>query len=229
MVAIGILSIAMMGMMTLQTNLQRETRALTEKLESLDLEKFIISALADGRICTAELTPSVFNGNKSFKINAGNPEETVFTLEKGLHSSVTDPTKILIASGDVPSALIKTLKVKSDGITITDFVKVDSNLYSANIKVEFDGKNLVRQIKPISVKTTVATNTSNTIIGCGIAAGGAAFGGTYDDCTCKGWGRCKGNHLNNDLYSCPSGFTPYLFSTFDDRGKCGHALVACYK
>lgn len=227
MIAIGILSIAMMGMLTMQASMQKETRALTEKLGSLDLEKFLISALADGKICTAELTPSVINGNNSFKVNAGQPETTTFTLANGLHSNAMDSTKILIGPGDHPSPFTKNLKVKGGGITITDFVKIDTNLYSANIKVEFESDGLVRPLRPITVKTTVLTNASDTILGCGV--GDVGFGGTYDACNCVSWGRCKGNHLNNDQFSCPAGYTAYLVSTFDDRGKCGHNIYACYK
>lgn len=39
MVAVGILAIIMSAMTTMQTNLQNETRALTEKMSALELEK----------------------------------------------------------------------------------------------------------------------------------------------------------------------------------------------
>lgn len=227
LIAAAILAIVMSGMITMQTSLQKETRALSEKLGALELEKYLISVLADGKLCTAELTPSDLNDNSSFNINVGNPSETILSLSKGIHASVSTPNKFIVAPGDQPSPLSKNLRVKNGGITVSDFVKEDDNQYSANIKVEFDSENLVRSIRPVSVKIPVFTDSSGTILGCGI--GGGAFGGVFDDCSCKGWGRCKGNQLNGGKFSCGSGFTPYLFSAFDDRGKCGHALYACLK
>lgn len=83
--------------------------------------------------------------------------------------------------------MIKSLKVKSAGVKVADFVNVDTNLYKANIKVEFETANLVRPIRPISIKTLVSIDAVGAITSCR-GEGGKAFGGVYDDCTCKGWG-----------------------------------------
>ncbi|MGZ3768852.1 MAG: prepilin-type N-terminal cleavage/methylation domain-containing protein [Bdellovibrio sp.] len=233
MVAIGIMSIVLAGMTTMQINMQKETKALTEKMAVLDLEKFLISTLADGSICTAELTPSILNGSSSFSVNVGNPSKTSIVLPSGIHSSITDPSKVLVQPGALISPL-SNVKVKPNGVTVSNFANAGTDLYTATINVEFESDNLVRSLKPISVKTMVNTDPGGKIAACGLGVSAFAgkvtsFGGMFDQCSCPGWGRCQGNAMNGGLYSCPKGYTPNLFSAWDDRGKCGHALYICYK
>ena len=72
-VSIGILSAMALTFASLIATQQKETKALTEKLASLDLEKLLITSLADGSICTGELSNPLINPLAPFTINATNP------------------------------------------------------------------------------------------------------------------------------------------------------------
>lgn len=221
MVAAGIMSIVMMGTMTMMLAQRTESKALTEKLAALDLEKMLISALSDGAICKAELTSSAIN-NVVYKVNTGNPSQTQFKLSNGIHMSPTDTTNFLVKPGELVSPISSSLKIEStDGVTIKNFTSIGTNLYSAEIWISFDTAPLVRAIKPVVVKTTVFTNAAGVVTDCNGSA--SAFGGMWTQYSA--WSEhCQGGY-DGEVYSgnpvtgkttCPPGFTDYAF----DMTRC---------
>ncbi|MGZ6472778.1 MAG: hypothetical protein ACXWRZ_16535 [Bdellovibrio sp.] len=216
MVAAGIMSIVMLGTMTMILSQRTESKALTEKLASLDLEKILISSLSDGKICKAELTtPSPIN-NVVYKVNISNPSQTEFKLSNGIHMSPTDTTHFLVKPGDQVSPISNSLKIdNTNGVTIKNFTNIGTNLYSAEIWVSFDPTPLVRAIRPVVVKTTIFTNAAGVVTDCN--GGGSAFGGMWINYS--RWDKgCAGNY-SGEAYSqnpvtggnsCPPGFTDYV-------------------
>ena len=60
MVVSSVMIVIMLGMATMMANQRREAKSLNESLAQMDLEKLLISSLANGSICTTLLTTPQF-------------------------------------------------------------------------------------------------------------------------------------------------------------------------
>ena len=160
---------------------QKETKALTEKLASLDLEKLLITSLADGSICTGELSNPLINPLAPFTINATNPATLAASLIRlsSLHASTLVGAPILIKTGELASALSVSLKISS--LTVQNFKSTGgTNQFLANLTVTFDNRFLVRPVKPLVFTSNIATDplspiNAKIIIGCSVSGGGKSI------------------------------------------------------
>lgn len=167
----GIMSVMMAGMISYMSFQQREATALKETLAKLDVEKLLIAALADGTICSAELSNSVLNPSAPYAINASNPATlAAITINlNGIHASAAAGSPFLVQSGVAPSPMTNTLLV--DAITLGNLQSTGvADQYLANLSISFNG-NLVRSVKPVIMKKTITTNpadpiTAKRITGC---------------------------------------------------------------
>ncbi|MFS4460543.1 type II secretion system protein J [Bdellovibrio sp. HCB2-146] len=167
LVVTGIMAIIGLAITSLVVSQQKETRALTDKLSSLDLQQLMISTLADGTVCTFQLTdPSEAPHRTLPVININNLAAVNITFNRILiRGAVGAP--VLITRGEVVSGLSSQLKVRS--ITLGN-LQGTNNFYTAEYLVDFDS-TWSRPPKPIKVRTTLqmdpaSPNTAKTIVGC---------------------------------------------------------------
>lgn len=164
LVGVAIASIAMAAITSMVVHQQKETRGLSEKLGSLETERVLNYALADGSLCSAELSDSALNPSAPYTINTTDLSANHFSLNS-IHTSATVGSPNLIARGAQaspasPSLFIKTISVRNlvgSGIT---------NQYLAELIVDFDETKLVRPIQPITFRLFILTNAVNQITGC---------------------------------------------------------------
>lgn len=160
MVGMAVMAIGMVAFSSMMKVQQNEVRALSEKLASLDLEKLLITTLANGSICTALLSNSAVNSDAPYTIDASS---SIDLSTQGIPASDAPGAPSLIRAGDLASTMSPTLKVGS--IKVSNFTSVGSDRYLAEIQVSFDSSSWIRPIKPIKVKTAINT-AANVISGC---------------------------------------------------------------
>lgn len=157
LVSMGITLIIIAGMASYMTSQSRETRALSEKLAALDVEKLLISSLADGQICSAELAnPAIWTtGATPYTVNHTSAA-TLLAESKNLtslHSGILNTSPALVQVGVPPSPMSTSLTVA--GITINNFRETGVDQYLVDIVISFTGT--VRPIKPIVLQKTIKT------------------------------------------------------------------------
>lgn len=228
LIAVGIMAIIATGMASMLTSQQRETKALSEALAKLDLEKLLIATLADGKICNAELAPSAFNGNVAKTINASNPtaaKNSVINLSS-IHASDAPTAPILIDKITPASPMANTLMINN--IQFTNFVSTGNpNEFSTDLVISFLGT--IRALKPIILKTTVTVNSltpTTQVIACSSSSSSAVLSGST--CGMKDtYGMFALRLCNgfNPRVGCPSGYTQgVLFGSNSDNWG-----YTCYK
>ncbi|MGZ3818139.1 MAG: type IV pilus modification PilV family protein [Bdellovibrio sp.] len=166
LVSFGVMMILISGISAMTINQQKETRALSEKLAALDLEKLLISSLSDGSICTAELASTVFHPS-AYVINTTQLNQQTISLPN-LHASSTSGAAYLTETNQPVSAMASQLLV--DTIKFQNFTSTGpADNYFVDLQVAF--KNGVRPLKPVTIKMIVKTNPTDppnakTILSC---------------------------------------------------------------
>jgi len=175
----GILASALMTMMSIQ---MKETRALTQKVASLDLEKLLIASLANGKVCKYVLN---FNGVGSaapltFDASPGGlPQTITLPQDRPLYAAVNEGIPIgtwpiAAKTGELGSPSSTSLKIRSIQLRVNSG---SNGRYLGDWVVNWDENSLVRSILPLSVSTNLkvddTTNPSAAkILDCqGIGAG----------------------------------------------------------
>ena len=140
---------------------QREVRGLSETLAKLDVEKLLIASLADGAICTAELSNPALNPSAPYVLNtssAATLTASSIILDR-IHASGTPGAPLLLQTGAAPSAMSDSLKVAS--MTFGDFRSTGvANRYTAQLTVSFNG-SLIRAVRPIVLQKIITTNPAD--------------------------------------------------------------------
>ncbi|HRK07093.1 MAG TPA: hypothetical protein PLZ57_04940 [Pseudobdellovibrionaceae bacterium] len=163
-VALGVGLALTLGITNAMTSSMRESQYINQKLSVVELERLMISALADGSVCTFTAL------NDDLRFNANSLSTAVVDLpEIKLTPSVTAP--ILVKVGD-PMPGNQSVVVSS--IRLEGFELAGTDVYKANLIVQFDPSRLVRAIRPISLREVVYTEpttplASKRIIKCGPA------------------------------------------------------------
>lgn len=167
LVVLGIAIVLLSFTTTLFVGFHRETRALAEKLEVLDLEKLLISSLADGSTCRFILNnPTILTFDSTSL-----PQDLTPSLP--LYANVVGaiPGPILAQVGSPVSGTSPSLIVNSIKLNITSG---SGATYLASWEVGFDASQLVRPLRPISIGTTLRVDTSTptaaSILACGSGA-----------------------------------------------------------
>lgn len=187
LISIGILAIVTMAFLTLISSQTKETRAISEKLALLDLERLLISSLADGSVCVYVLnnpTVQTFNSLGPFPqtITLRNPTPTTAALYTTILSNPAPPPNWLPGpvavqvnqanSAFAPSLVTTSIQLQIDGGAAGN--------YSGKWLVSFDSSKTVRPIKGLSISTTLTADISSPaaakITGC--QSGGSGSGST---------------------------------------------------
>ncbi len=171
LVAIAVMSVGLFAIMTFVSAQQKETRALNENLDKIDLLKLLNSTLADGTVCTLEVqeNPLAFNPASIIPYpTAGMNQNPSFRIGQFRSSDdVTSPTVLVVGDSYGSNS---TLKVESIVLNIIG-AQPDPNKFTGEFVVSIDSSSMVRQLKPIRIMTTVLTDKnsfapSKKIIGC---------------------------------------------------------------
>lgn len=163
LVASGVAMVALLAFTTMLINQQKETEALSQKLATLDLERFILSASAAGDICTKDFTAN----STSFTFPTASFPPISPIAVNNLYLSATSSQVIATAGQPVKGSGAFQIK----DIFLSGFTGSPGS-YMAIMKISFQGG--IRPIKPLdfSLKLSVSVAGQNTIIvGCpGIGA-----------------------------------------------------------
>lgn len=156
LIAIGIISIGFYAMSTFVSVQQKETRALNENLDKIDLRNLLESTLADGTVCTFEVQVSPLFLDPA-KIKTG-PVPS-FRLTK-IHSSddAAAPAVLEVGGTYGSNASIKVQNI------VLNIIKddADPDKFTGEFVVTLDPASLVRPLKPITVQTIIYTDTTTT-------------------------------------------------------------------
>ncbi len=156
LVFFGILSILIVGLATILVNQQRESRALAEKLASLDLEKLLTASLADGSVCAY-----VLNNPTVLTFNANALPQTIVLPSSTLYTSIVagpTPGPVAAQAGKPASPLSSTLIVNSISLQINSGF---NGRYDGSWLINFDNtNNLIRPIQPVSIPNLLIVDDS---------------------------------------------------------------------
>lgn len=159
LVGVAILSILMLAMSTMLSGIHRESRAINEKLAALDMERAMISSLADGSVCKYVLnTPTPLTFNSGALPQTITLPEPAAGVKPALYSSIlAGPTPgPIIAQVDASvSPLAPTMTVSSIQLQI---MEGSSGSYKARWLVNFNDVTTSRALKPVSVGTTLSVD-----------------------------------------------------------------------
>jgi len=166
LIAIGLMSIVTAGFTMMISYQQRESKALTEKLAALDLQRTLSSTLTSGAVCRYILNnPTVL----TFNANAVSPTTpAVLTPSTPLYSSVSPGPvlgPVVATVGDRASVLSNSLFISSISLQITGAPSPmpapgPGATFSGHWRIDFDSTKTVRPIKSLSISTTLAVDTT---------------------------------------------------------------------
>lgn len=162
--AFGLFSILMYAILTLTSTQQNELRSLTEKLATLELDKFLLAGLADGSVCKAELTKSTVNSNAPYTIPSS---LSGFEIElTKIHSSPAPTSPSIVEKNQPASPSSKTTIVRT--IKIKDFFLVEPQNYMATLEITWVTEKLFRSLQPLSIRLYINTDPTRLVTGCGL-------------------------------------------------------------
>lgn len=181
LVAVGIASIVIAGTTSALVSLQQETKGLGETLSSLHLEKTLIAALADGKVCEFSFLNPTTTGLSpvSAQFESGSlPVSKAFSFSRiPLVSMANSPVAAEVNTIASPNS--SSLRVNEIYI---DILGGTGDSFTGTLKVSFNSPPaVVRSHKdlqfPVVLKTSGAGSTK-TVVGCSFASTAATSGGT---------------------------------------------------
>jgi hypothetical protein len=189
--SVAIMGILIMVFTTLVTTQAREMRGLGEKLGALDLERVLIASLANGSVCTFVTTnPTVMTFNSAALPQTLNLQAPNATSPPTLYGAIAPPLTLggpllplnpIAKVGELASVNSKTLTISSIKLQITSG---SNGNYLANWLVSFDASKLVRQLRPLSIATTINADDTAPAAAKIVACQGSGAGlGPYKEAT----------------------------------------------
>lgn len=202
MIGMAVMGVSMLAFTSMLSGQQKETRALTEKLASLDFSRTITSILANPATCSALLgAANVVGGTSTLTFDA--------TSVTSNNPKVIGILKIAgVGGGEAVSPMAFSLIVNATNGFQLNVVSPTA----ANLLVNFDQTKLVRPLKSLSFSVALQSAgpvNNTTITGC--AAGG---GVTYETAY-----HCHTIRLH------PPGYAAY-YSAADFLNAYGNAIPA---
>ena len=146
LLVLAISSIIILGIFSTITSLQKQAKSVDQKVEIIGLNNLLLTALADGSLCSFELTNS---GPRYFDSTAVNPEITI----PSLRSTALATAPNLIATGAEYSNNILINSIKFADIRSSGY---DDEWY-VNFVVDMDPGRLVIPRKPIKIPLILNT------------------------------------------------------------------------
>lgn len=151
--------------MFMLSNVNQESKSVSEKIGKMDLERLLVSALAEGSICTFEFaTNSVtkFDSNQIPATATSNPSVTT------LHSGPSLNSPPLLTSNHLASMFSSSLFIT--GIELGNILPTGvANTYTGELKISYDISRLVRPLNQSTLKvylTTIGNGNIKTVTSC---------------------------------------------------------------
>lgn len=154
LVALGIMSIMMIGFTTMISNQQKETKSVTEVLAGLDLQKNLITVLSQGPVCSY-----ILNNPSELTFNSSNLPQTItptLPIYAGVQLGV--PSGVIAQVGQQASIYSSSMIIKSIKLNVTGGA---GSIYAANWVIDFDETKSVRPHKPITISTILNVDNAN--------------------------------------------------------------------
>lgn len=144
----------MVGFSSMILNQQKETKSVSEILAGLDLQKNLISVLAEGSVCNY-----ILNNPAQLTFNSSALPQTI-TPSLPIYASVTSGTPgVAVAQvGQPASVYSSSMLVKSIKLNITNG---SGTTYTGNWIIDFDETKSVRPHKPVAIAAIL--NVDNTV------------------------------------------------------------------
>lgn len=218
LVSIGISGIIAAALATMLTNAQRETLSLSQKLDTLSAQNFMLATLSNPAVCSCNFDPTKnSSGSPHLTFNAANlTASTELTVDR-LYTECTGGAlanpyfvKGLPLNGS-PTLVVSKISLSN--------ISGSAGNYTGKLSVEFDSNRMVMSRKPASIAiafTANVTNPTNAVIQSCSAVGGSS-GGALANCTMqtKNWtygtpSSCSGDYMAGALKTCdcPQGRKP---------------------
>lgn len=179
LISLGIIAVLAAVFAQYQLQQMKETKASNEKSATVDLEKVLIQAMADGSGCLHALntpTPLTFD---STAVSPTNPQ--TLTPTEPLYAKVVGgtPGPLVARIGDPASPAARSVVVSSIRLQINEG---SGTTFKGNWIVEFNSANMVRPLRPAMataiLRADITNPTAATIVGC-MASGSGASGNGY--------------------------------------------------
>ena len=184
-IASGIMVIGMLAFSTMTQNQQKETKALSDKMAALDLEKLVIATLADGSVCKFIFTDPSQSGNRSKQtFNSSDPSDSI-SFNQIPASNNPSGAPFVAKVGELASPISRSVKVQAIQANV---VSGSGDQFIANLSVAFSGT--IRPIKPAVVQLMLFTDpaskpTEKKILDCA-ATGGSGVTTKYAEYSTAG-------------------------------------------
>ncbi len=169
------MAIIMVGFSSMILNQQKETKSVSEILAGLDLQKNLISVLAEGSVCN-----HILNNPTQLTFNSSALPQTL-TPSLPIYASVMSgtPSVVVAQVGQSASVYSSSMVIKSIKLNITNG---SGSTYKGDWIVDFDETKSVRPHKPVTVTAVLTVDstipTATKIVACmgnGTGGGGNAF------------------------------------------------------
>lgn len=168
LITVAIMGIVMTAVATMMTTQMQETRAMTEKLAALDLQKNLSANMANSDVCT-------FNILKMPSLNFDSSSSNIpdIPMDNTLYMGNSVNSAVLVQKDKAASPISSTVVV--EGIWLTNIrcstspCVAANNTFSANVEIRLKTGMMVRSIKPPTSEITLTTTGSTsmkTIAGC---------------------------------------------------------------
>jgi type II secretory pathway pseudopilin PulG len=176
LVAVSIMIIMALGFSSLVFNQAKATRGLTEKQAAQDVNRSIMNALMNAKICSQLVKPTNLVNPGALPANISGVSETnPYRIPlKDVFLSEDLTIKLTAGSTTPPSPISPTLTINPPDATPPGFELLVTSPTSALLNVNFDRSKLVIPIHNLSYRISLASNgslTSFKINGCSGAAG----------------------------------------------------------
>jgi hypothetical protein len=139
--------------------LHQEVKALTQKLESLNLERFAISSLANGEVCKYALSNPA-----PFTFDSGALPATIRSDDLVVYSNLNadgTPGPVLAKKGESPFGADSDMTVTDIAFIVTEGA---GSLFKGHWQITLgtaDPASMVRAIKPVRVDSNILADVTN--------------------------------------------------------------------
>ncbi len=140
LISVGIIAVLATVMASLISNMMKESKYLSQKLESLDVEKLLISVLADGSVCTSVVSSG------DYRINSNSLNGQTIPLPNIPSSAAAGAQPVVGPNMNFEHGMTV------DALRFANITAAGGNQFLADIEVTWQQANLARGIKPVRIR-----------------------------------------------------------------------------
>lgn len=189
MIAIGLGAIVLMGMLAMANQGMKMQKYLTQKYDVLDFGAMVRLNVGQANFCPCNFPTALNLSLPTIAISTLNTvPANACTPTSGVLISTVAPNNILPGQ----SASLKVTQIQMENIHLISVLSPTSNLYSFDLRIEFDPASMTYAIKPLVMSgftaTTSATGSgTENITACGVSSvtigsSSTSTGGINDTC-----------------------------------------------